>query len=194
MRSIIKRALRLARNVAIDLRYGGFLGGNTKSRFASQGAYDTVNSDYGVLRMVFDGRVRPDDILCDVGCGKGRVLNYWLQSGLRNRLYGIELDPEIAASTRRRLRKHGNVELITGDAVTSLPGDATLFYLYNPFSKEVLELFRDALVRRARPARVLYYNPLFTEVFQSSDQFTTEILSLGPGAHQLVLATWPKRS
>ena len=58
MRSFVTRALRLARNVVTDLRYGGFLGGSTRSRYADQGAYDTVNSDYAILRRVFPAYVR----------------------------------------------------------------------------------------------------------------------------------------
>jgi hypothetical protein len=187
MRSLVTRALRLARNVVTDLRYGGFLGGSTRSRYAAQGAYDTVNSDYEVLRRVFDGRIAADDVLCDVGCGKGRVLNFWLERKEGRRFVGIEIDPEIAEATRRRLRKHAKCEVITGDAVSALPQDATLFYLYNPFAKEVLEQFRDAVVRRARPARILYYNPLYPDVFQDPSHFSAQILSLGGTAHELML-------
>lgn len=184
----IERVVRLARNATIDLRYGGFLGGNVKTRFGERGAHDTVNSDYLVLDRIFPGRVEEDDVLCDVGCGKGRVLNYWLSLGLSNRMIGVELDPEIAASTRRRLEAHPNVDIVTGDAVSALPRDATLFYLYNPFSKPVLEEFVRALLDRGGAARVFYYHPTYPEAFDAPE-LSVETVELGGDAKPLLMAT-----
>lgn len=66
-RSLIA-AFRSARNIATDLRHGEFTA-------AVPGRHgDTNNSDHKVLRAVFDQRVRPDDVIVDVGCGRGRVL------------------------------------------------------------------------------------------------------------------------
>src|SRR5215831_10941419 len=133
------------RNILLDWKYGGYCGGRIRTRFAGSGAHPTVSTDYYQLPKLFgpEGvRVRPDDVLVDVGCGKGRVLNYWLHSGLKNRIYGLELDPEFAGFAARRLAKFRNVTILAGDAIANLPDDATLIFLYNPFEGDVLERFQ----------------------------------------------------
>jgi len=95
----LKRAGWIARTLATDLRYGAILSGNVGTRYRQAGAYNVVNTPYAVLPQVFAGRIGRDDVLVDVGCGKGRVINWWLSRGLRNRMYGIEIDPEVAAAT-----------------------------------------------------------------------------------------------
>ena len=76
-----------------DLRYGGYFGGFQKTRYGHLGAHDTMSSHYFVLSRLF-GKfpVKESDVLVDVGCGKGRVINWWLRKGCRHRIIGIELD------------------------------------------------------------------------------------------------------
>src|SRR5690606_1311287 len=96
----IRRAPRTARNALLDLRYGGFLGGTIKSRYEHLGAHDVGNVDYDVLATLFRAvDVHPDDVIVDVGAGKGRALNWFLSRYPGTRLYGIELDPEVCART-----------------------------------------------------------------------------------------------
>ena len=131
-----------------DLRYGGALRGDIRSRYRRAGAYNVVNSPYSVLPHVFRGRIGPQDVLVDVGCGKGRVINWWLDQGLRNRMVGLEIDPAVASATARRLSAFGNVMIIHDDATTGVPDDATLLYMYNPFDRAA----HDALQGQSRPA------------------------------------------
>jgi precorrin-6B methylase 2 len=109
-------------------------------------------------------------VLVDVGCGKGRVLNYWLHSGLKNRIYGLELDPEFAGFAARRLAKYKNVTILAGDAIENLPDDATLIFLYNPFEGDVLERLKERLkqkyAHRLHTIRILYYSCMFIDVFR----------------------------
>jgi len=159
--------MRLARNVWTDLHYGRFLGGVEETRFRSEGAHATVNSDYEVLHQLFHGRIRGDDVLVDVGCGRGRLLNYWLSIGLANRIIGLELDTYIAAQTAARLA-HESVTVIAGDALLNLPASGTLFYMYNPFAEPLVRQFADrcAGLYGGKPhVRFLYGNPEFGQVF-----------------------------
>src|SRR5262245_31735372 len=111
------RGLRwAARNLAMDLRYGASLAGTAPPR--AEGTAAVVNSQYSVLPYVFGDRIRPHDVLVDVGCGKGRVINWWLSQGLRNRMVGIEHNPEIASATARRLRRFRNVTIVNRDATS----------------------------------------------------------------------------
>jgi SAM-dependent methyltransferase len=144
----LKRAGWIARTLATDLRYGAILSGNVGTRYRQAGAYNVVNTPYAVLPQIFAGRIGRDDVLVDVGCGKGRVINWWLSRGLRNRMYGIEIDPEVAAATRRRLRRFGNVTIITGDATSSVPDEATLLYMYNPFDEAAVVRLKENLAER----------------------------------------------
>ena len=74
-----------------------------KAVFAHLGAHETVNTSYEALQFFFDQvPLRADDIFVDVGCGKGRVMNFLLKKGVTNRIIGIELDPQIAGQTAKK--------------------------------------------------------------------------------------------
>jgi hypothetical protein len=171
---LFRRGMRLARNLLTDFRYGRFLGGIEETRFRSQGAHATVNSDYQVLHQLFRGRIRDNDVLVDVGCGRGRVLNYWLSIGLSNRIIGLELDPNIAAQTGARLARYRNVQVIAGDALLNLPADGTLFYMYNPFAESLVRLFAERcaeLYGEEPSVRFFYANPEFGRVFAQNPRW-----------------------
>ncbi len=165
-------------NVVTDLRYGGFLGGKAyASPFSHLGANDSNNSDYGVLEQIFVGRVKADDVLVDVGCGKGRVLNWWLSKGLGRKIYGLEIDPAIAAATATRLQKYPQVTVLPGDAIAHLPADATLFYLFNPFDAQVMARFRDRVrevCTRLGDVRIIYFAPTALEAFTGDAHWKIE--------------------
>jgi spermidine synthase len=96
-----KAAPWIVRSFLTDLRYGGILTGSVNTQHRHLGAYNVVNSAYSVLPHIFAGRIGPRDVLVDVGCGKGRVINWWLSQGLRNRIVGIEINPAVAAATAK---------------------------------------------------------------------------------------------
>jgi SAM-dependent methyltransferase len=178
MTTISKRialARRKTRNALLDLRYGGLLRGPVDTGYADQGAHGMHNTPYDVLAKIFTpGTIGAGDVLVDVGCGKGRVINWWLRCAHRNRIIGIELDPEMADQARRRLRRHGNVSIICGDAIENLPREGTVFYLYNPFEASVLRAFRDRLAELlddSRRVRIYYYHPIHIAVFEDDPRW-----------------------
>jgi len=165
----------------VDLRYGGLLMGGVKSRYADLGAVETTNSDYKVLANIFKGRVTADDVLVDVGCGKGRVINAWLHMGYRNPIYGLELDPDIAAHTEKRLARFDNVTILTGDAIENLPAHGTVFYLYNPFDRPIVEAFCQrlrTLCESAGGITVLYFKPVHLDVFADDPAWRVETMDV----------------
>jgi tRNA A58 N-methylase Trm61 len=133
------------------------------------------------MPYIFKGRISKTDVLVDVGCGKGRVINWWLSRGFRGRMFGIELDPGVAEATRQRLSKYKNVTIITADVCESIPEDATVFYLFNPFKPDVMERFKNRLfeVFAKRGVTVLYYNPWYVDVFKKDPNWTVEEVDLG---------------
>jgi len=179
-RTAIRRTPKMLRNAIRDLRYGGLLGGTVKSRFEHLGAHDVGNADYDDLAILFaEAQVGPDDVIVDVGAGKGRAINWLLRHHPANRIVGIELDPEICAGTSRRLRRYPQVEILCGDALALLPPDGSLFYLFNPFDETVMARFRDGLadLRAGRGrTRIVYYNVKSLHLFEEDPRFAVRPL------------------
>jgi SAM-dependent methyltransferase len=157
-----------------DLRFGRLLRGAQETRFSQMGAYAISNSSYSAVRHLFRGHVKASDVLVDVGCGKGRVINSWLADGYANRMIGVELDARIAESTQARLRRFPNVSIVAGDIVANFPDEGTLFYLFNPFDAQAMMRFKDRLKesvthRTMCEATVIYYNCRHAEVFAKDE-------------------------
>jgi hypothetical protein len=170
-------------NVAYDLRFGEILHGDIPTRFSELGAERSSNISYYALWLIFKGEsIAPEDVLVDVGCGKGRMINWWLSRRLRNQIVGLEIDPEIAAHTRHRLRKYRNVTIVTGDGIENLPADGSLFFLFNPFQESVMSRFQERIFQLPRrdKIRIFYYNCAHADVFENDPRFSVEYLDLIP--------------
>ena len=177
--------LRLLHNLLVDLRYGGWCGGRTINPFSEVGAFPIQSMDYAALTAVHERNgieLRPDDVLVDVGCGRGRVLNWWLARGHANPIIGLELVADVAADTARRLRSHPNVTIRQGDAMALLPREGTFFFLYSPFDRAAMLRFRDALrarIRKLTELRILYFNCRFVDVFEEDPHWRVRYLTTG---------------
>jgi len=156
-----------------DLKFSGrLLCGNEKTRFKWLGANDVYHTDYSVMPLIFSlVLIGEQDVLVDVGCGKGRVINYWLSQGYANKMVGLELDPEVAAQTAQQFERWEQVEIIAGDAVANLPDEGTVFYFYNPFEWDKVVQFEErlALVSSHKEVTVIYYNPKSLPVFHNGN-------------------------
>jgi hypothetical protein len=172
---MLRRLPRTLRNAARDLRYGGFLGGTIRTKQAHLGAHDIGNADYDDLDVLFSQvEVAPDDVIVDVGSGKGRAINWFLSRYPGRRIVGIELDPEVGAAALKRLLRHDRVTILCGDATELLPADGTVFYLFNPFGEEVLRRFAEAFLAadaRGRKRTIVYYNCKYLPVFADDPRF-----------------------
>lgn len=88
----------------------------------------------------------------------------------------VEIDGRLASQCRdgaqRRRHAGGNVEFICARAQTYLHPDTTVVFMFHPFGagtlREVIGQIDDALSRRPRRLRVVYFNPVFDEVLQTS--------------------------
>lgn len=174
------------RNYWMDRRYGGYCGGSFRPPgYEELDANAVESSDYTQLETLFDRndlRIRPDDVLVDVGCGKGRVINFWLQRGLTNRMVGLELNAEVAEQARQRLQAYPNVTILTGDALANLPADGTFLYVYNPFGASVMTAFAERLhahLRRKSEVRLIYNNCRHIDVFETDPRWRVEFLEVG---------------
>lgn len=190
LESLLFDGRRLFHNARLDLKYGAFLGGTIKSSSAHLGIHDVANSDYAVLPLIFKDRVRE-------GCGKGRVINWWLSCGLPNQIIGIELDEAVARRTQRRLRRYENVRIICGDALNQLPENATVLYLYNPFTAPWVAKLKDRLkvvYAATHKITLLYYNCIFVEIFANDLNWTVEMINLGAHFHPLAVVRFRNES
>lgn len=117
----------------------------------------------------------PSDVLVDVGCGTGRVLNYWLSQKYRNRIFGLEMLEKVADATRSRLKAYDNVTIVTGNAIDHLPPEGTLYFLFNPFDEDILSSFQEQLLKIAtQPVRIIYYAPVHLNIFVDNPRWTVE--------------------
>lgn len=186
------RVARFARNIVRDLRHGAFLGGVKKTPHGDQGAYDTANSGYEALEQIFSQpavtRLIGARPVIDVGCGKGRVLNFLIDALPGHPIIGLEIDEAVARKVARRLKRHSNVVVRGGDVrVLDLPRNG-LFYLFNPFDANVMRVFADRLVEEEhREAALVYYNPIHLEAFENRPDFELQEVSLDAKYHRCVL-------
>lgn len=153
----------------LDYRYSRrLLKGNIKTSYKYIGANDVYHTKYSVMPIIFHlAKIKKNDVLVDVGCGKGRIINYWLSRKLKNKIIGLELDKTIADKTARQFSRWKNVSVIQGDAITNIPSDGTVFYFYNPFTADKVEQFEQILSRMFanKPIKVIYYNPKSIHAF-----------------------------
>lgn len=157
----------------MDLKYSRrLLKGNKKTPFKHLGSNDTYHTTYAVMPLIFKNvSIKPDDVLVDIGCGKGRVINYWLHKKHRNKIIGLELDPNIAALTASQFSRFKNVSIISGDAISNLPDEGTVFYFYNPFTEEKVREFERKIseLSQKRPIKIIYYNPKSIHIFYNGN-------------------------
>jgi SAM-dependent methyltransferase len=177
-RSQLKRTVKMLRNLATDIRLGGLYGTVSQPHGWSSHANAVAPTDYGALPYIFgDHIIRPEDVLVDVGCGRGRVIRWWLHQGYTNKLIGVELDEKTASYARSKFRKWCNVEIIQGNIFDHMPPEATVFYCYNPFQRKWVERFRDRLVEvfaTRKPVKLLYYNCRHVDVFHTDPRWSVQ--------------------
>jgi len=120
----------------------------------------------------------PEDVIYDLGCGKGRVVCWFARRPVA-KVVGVEYDPALADAARANLAAlrgaQALVEIRTGDAVTEDYSRATVVMLYNPFGatlmREVLENLSRSLDDKPRRLRIVYASPAHEEVFKAFPRF-----------------------
>ncbi len=140
----------------------------------------TASTNYEELEVIFFEYNLPkeNDVIIDVGCGKGRVFNYLLYRGLKNKMIGYEINKAVADKTKKRLARFKNVEIRHENIFDDFPEVGNIFYLYNPFKEEMITAFRDQILKIAgRNPVILYNNPVYLEFF-NNESFSVKLFEI----------------
>ncbi|MEP7058826.1 MAG: class I SAM-dependent methyltransferase [Caldimonas sp.] len=182
--NLLSRIARKVKSALHDLRHGGYTGGVHPTRYAHLGATHTVSTKHALIPLLLGPFLRPGDVFVDVGCGRGRVLNWVADDGRAAAIFGLELDKRFAAEVALRFKANDKVTIVAGDALSSLPDSATLFYLWNPFNEKVMERFKERLIEKYRrlgslvSLRVIYHHCLFASVWRNDPRCRVSRISL----------------
>ncbi len=122
-----------------------------------------------VLEMVERVDFRPDDIFYDIGSGLGQVaILVHLLTGIRTR--GVEIEPAYTEYARRCTEglNLSAVQFINGDARTGDLGEGRIFFLYTPFTGQMLEQVLERLrqVTTRHRIRLCTFGPCTSQVAQ----------------------------
>lgn len=112
------------------------------------------------------------DVIYDIGAGKGRILCVFSRRKLK-KCVGIELMEEyceIARSNAQRVRgRRSPIEIRCEDAAIADMSDGTVYFLFNPFGfdtmRDVLANIEKSLGKNPRPIRIVYYNAAHRKAF-----------------------------
>jgi SAM-dependent methyltransferase len=99
-----------------------------------------------------------DDVFCDIGCGKGRVLALTALHHPPRRLIGIEYDTALIAIARLNLEQWRKIRLWHTGAEDFDYADVTVAYAFNPFEPALLDacLGQIRRTRGPKPFRMVY--------------------------------------
>jgi SAM-dependent methyltransferase len=113
--------------------------------------------------------LRPDEFtFIDIGCGKGKVLLAALALPFK-RIIGIEFSPFLCQIARNNLasarlirRRCAQIQVSCSDAVEyPIPNEPTIFFFYNPFTYDVMEIVLGNIVgaqlRTPCPRYLIFY-------------------------------------
>jgi len=142
--------------------------GEKKHKTTEHQYYATIayRAMFRVLRMA---ELQPDDVLADIGCGKGRVLCCAATINIA-RVIGIEDVPHLCAIARKNLQqmrgRRAAWEVLDGCAEDFDYSRANVFYLFNPFGPVTMRkmLARVEKLTSQREIKIIYANPAYDSV------------------------------
>ncbi len=153
-----------------------FLAGKVSS-IDNKNIIKTVSTNYEELEIIFLQKIslQPDDVIIDVGCGKGRVFSYLLYKGFTNKMIGYEINQMVGSKTKKRLSRFKNVEIRCDNIFDDFPRQGNIFYLYNPFKEAMVTEFMHRILEITdRNPIVIYNNPIHLGIFDN-ENFSCEV-------------------
>lgn len=163
-----RRARETAREWQLGIRTAGSIDATSLDTGADRFGYQPI--PYAAFAMALQTiQAGANDVFVDLGCGLGRAV-ILAGMGPFQRVVGVEISPQLCALARRnvcRARRRlqaSKVDIVEADAAEyTLPDDATVLLLFNPFDepvvRRVLENARQSLARRRRGLTIIYAIP-----------------------------------
>ena len=122
------------------------------------GATGSKSTRYLFLDRVFRGWEIPDTAkVFDVGCGKGRVFSYLLYRGSTARMYGMELNREVAKVAQEWTQRYDNIHVSCGDVFSVDFNEYDILLLGRPFEIKAFVRFAQKLERELTHSVRVYY-------------------------------------
>jgi hypothetical protein len=134
--------------------------------------YEPMNYLY-IFRMLKRLDLKPDDVLYDIGCGKGRILCVAARQKMKQ-VIGVELLDELCQAARKnagQLRgKQTPITVICNDAAQVDYPDGTVFIFFSPFGRAtmsaVLTKLRQSFLSNPRRIRIAYYRAICDDLLE----------------------------
>ena len=164
----LRRAAETRRERSLGIRTVGSIDAVTLKSGADSFGYQPI--PYAAIETALKS-VHPgaNDVFIDLGCGMGRAVVLAGMGSFR-RVIGVEISRELCLVARqnvehaRRCLQASEVDIVQADAGEySLPDDATVLLLFNPFDepilRRVLDNVRKSLKRSPRALTIIYATP-----------------------------------
>ncbi len=141
----------------------------------NNGNYHYQGASYLAVEQLFQKLYRqyPNYMVYDIGCGKGRVLFVAERFGFTD-LKGIDLDAALIEVARLNLQNYvrqnakAQFQFVEQNALQlEIPDAPCIYFLFNPFSDDVLRpLLHRIKANASKPCVFVYMNPRFEICFQ----------------------------
>ena len=137
--------------------------------YKADGAYPVQSISYPYIKALEPHlNFGCNEIFVDVGCAWGRLIGYMRLHTQLEKFVGVELNGEVAKCAQRIFSYDQNVTIIEGDIIENLPLEGTIFYLFNPFDKTVLERFLMEIEEKIKnPIKLMYLYPTCREIIDA---------------------------
>lgn len=144
---------------------GFFESKEKQSFFKDENVYDAL--PYVIIRKIFNF-LRPgrEDVIMDLGCGKGRIICFAAAERRMKRVIGVELYRdlyEMAVENVNNLKvKRTKINIYHADVVSFTDiNDVTIFIMFNPFWEktltEVIKNIGNSLKANPRTIHIAYF-------------------------------------
>jgi precorrin-6B methylase 2 len=144
------------------------------SRFNDHREYEAMY--YPCIRVLLRAlEIRPEDVVYDIGCGKGRVLCVAARLGVR-KCFGIEVCESLVQAAKANAMSlrppKAPIVIHQSDASDADYSEGTVYCLFNSFGpktlKTVLQRIRCSVEEQPRRIRIGYACPDYEQVLKSA--------------------------
>ena len=126
------------------------------------------SSFYWLLDVIFeDMEITPSDSFLDIGCGKGRVLAYFIKKGFLCKITGVEKDRQLFKLARKWGKKYKKLSIINADIFDLSLNSFNVFYYFNLLDKMDFErLIKKIEKEISHPITIYACNDHFFEMLE----------------------------